>query len=199
MNRTHDKTITIDLCPEGSCSMFMGFIFCVVIGKTPSSSDHKIFIGCDCYFEIGDGERVNLGHNMDAWSSIYACEFESDHVCMWFDERCCLQTKESVSESMAGGDSQRISFEFFAQTGTAFDKKNDILIRECGVCPVYASEYQKFMEQMEMELESQKCKAIEDECSGKNETENSKNCIFSRFPCGRWKMGTQGLKDIVNL
>lgn len=206
MNKTRHASITIDLCPD-SHSMFMGFIFCVVVCKFPSND--KNFIGCDCYFEMGNGERIK-----GAWSSLYAYEFDSDHVCLWFDERCCLQTKESLNdesmeEDVANNDqptnsNQKVSFEFFAQTGTAWDNRNDIVIKECGVCPVYASEYQKFMQQMELELKSRRLIGVgpiavgRSEKKHENETQKPNHFIFPSLPIGIWKIGTQGLKDIIN-
>ncbi|KAF7814109.1 disease resistance-like protein DSC1 [Senna tora] len=90
--------------------------------------------------------------------------------------------------------SEKLSFEFFAQSGSAWGKRDDIVIKECGVCPVYDSEYQKFMKEMEMELESEEAKAIE----GCSKQPNKNKYMFPSLPVGTWKVGTKGLKDIIS-
>ncbi|XP_028802438.1 disease resistance-like protein DSC1 [Neltuma alba] len=198
-NRTRQSSVTIDLS-SAPPSMFVGFIFCVVVCKFPS--DDKNLVGCDCYMEI-NGKRDK---NMGAWTSISACEFMSDHVCLWYDERCCLKTNESKEEDES--NRKKISFEFFAQTGDIWKKSKDIVIKECGVCPIYASEYDKFIEQMELELKSE-LKAIAIGVSGSfdekkiEETvpfvKKSNRFIFPPLANGTWKKATQGLKDLIKL
>ncbi|CAL0324079.1 unnamed protein product [Lupinus luteus] len=190
-DRTTQAAVTIDLSSAPSCSKVMGFIFCVIVGKFPSND--KNFIGCDCYLETGNGERVSLGHKMNnAWSSIHACDFVSDHVCMWFDEQCCLQNRERESESESMEEAvAKVTFEFFAQSGSTWEKENDIMIKGCGVCPIYDSEYHDFIKQMELDLTLQ------------NETQylkqKCKTFIFPPLQIENWKSATQGLKEILFL
>ncbi|XP_054783916.1 disease resistance-like protein DSC1 isoform X2 [Prosopis cineraria] len=201
-NRTRQSSVTIDL-PSAPPSMFVGFIFCVVVCKFPSND--KNLVGCDIYLE-SNGER---DRKMGTWTSISACEFMSDHVCLWYDERCCLKAIEGLE--LDETTSKKISFEFFAQTGNVWEKKKDIVIKECGVCPIYASECKKFIEQMDLELELEsELEAIEMEVSGrfdekKDEEEaislgqRSSQNMFPPLPNGTWKKATQGLKDLINL
>ncbi|KAK7261699.1 hypothetical protein RIF29_28016 [Crotalaria pallida] len=203
MDRTTQASITIDLSSPAPHSKVMGFIFCVIVGQFPSND--KNFIGCDCYLETGtNGERVSLGqmNSHNAWSSIHAGEFVSDHVCMWFDEQCCLQNRERRNESMeelVDSYNPKVCFEFFAQSGSTWEKGEDIIvIKGCGVCPIYDSEYHDFIKQMELELElAWQC------CSDQNETqslkEQCKELIFPPLQVGNWKSATQGLKDILLL
>ncbi|XP_028763131.1 disease resistance-like protein DSC1 [Neltuma alba] len=191
INRTRQSSVTIDLS-SAPPSVFMGFIFCAVVCKFASNDSN--LVGCDCYMEINGTRNKNMG----AWTSISACEFMSDHVCLWYDERCCLKADENMEADET--NNQKISFEFFAQTGSIWEKKKDIVIKECGVCPVYASEHHKFIEQMELELKSQ-LKAIGENKHEKTipSAQKSNEHIFSPLPSGSWKKATQGLRDLLNL
>ncbi|KAK4267282.1 hypothetical protein QN277_024082 [Acacia crassicarpa] len=202
INRTRQSSVTIDLSSSALPSMSVGFIFCAVVCKFPSNDEN--LVGCECYLEI-NGKRDK---NMGSWTSISACEFMSDHVCLWYDERCCLRTKRSMEADET--DRMKISFEFFAQTGNIWENKRDIVIKECGVCPIYASENPKFTEQIDLEFELEsELKAIEMGVSGsfgekKNEdtislAQKSNRYIFPTLPNGTWKKATQGLKDLINL
>nr|KYP58388.1 Putative disease resistance protein At4g11170 family [Cajanus cajan] len=203
--RTTRASVTIDFS-SAPCSKIMGFIFCVIVDKFPSND--KNFIGCDCYMETGIGESVTRGH-MDTWSSIHACEFFSEHVCLWYDEKCCLQNSERESENMEelmASYNPKISFEFFAQTGSIWEKRRDIMIKGCGVCPIYDTEYDNFIMQMELELEltlQSIATKMSEACSSKDETVSPKHqCKKLSFPpyqIGTWKSATQGLKDILFL
>ncbi|CAJ2661095.1 unnamed protein product [Trifolium pratense] len=202
MHRTTQASVTVDFSSAPN-SKFVGFIFCVIAGQLPS--DDKNFIGCDCYLETGNGERIALG-NMDTWTSIHSPEFFSDHVFIWYDEMCCLQNsepkKENVEELMANYN-PKVSFEFFAQSGNTWEKRESSMIRGCGVCPIYDTEYFDFIKQMELELEFT-LQSIANErlvqCSDKKETLDPKQpCkkFFSHVQTGIWKSATQGLKDIL--
>ncbi|KAE9588104.1 putative leucine-rich repeat domain, L domain-containing protein [Lupinus albus] len=193
-DKTTQAAVTIDLSSAPSCSKVMGFIFCVIVGQFPSND--KNFIGCDCYLETGNGERVSLGHKMNnAWSSIHACEFLSDHVCMWFDEQCCLQNRECQDESMEELV-PKVTFDFFAQSGSTWEKENDIMIKGCGVCPIYDSEYNDFIKQMELELTLQ-CSSYQNETQSLKQ--KCKAFIFPPLQIENWKSATQGLKEILFL
>ncbi|GAU22014.1 hypothetical protein TSUD_111540 [Trifolium subterraneum] len=117
---------------------------------------------------------------------------------------CCLQNsepeKENVEELMASYN-PKVLFEFFAQSGNTWKKRENSMIRGCGVCPIYDTEYFDFIKQMELEFTLQ---SIANErsvqCSDKKETLNPKQpCkkFFSRVRTGIWKSATQGLKDIL--
>ncbi|XP_028774410.1 disease resistance-like protein DSC1 [Neltuma alba] len=190
INRTRQSSVTIDLS-SAPPSVFMGFIFCAVVCKFASNDSN--LVGCDCCMEINGTRNKNMG----AWTSISACEFMSDHVCLWYDERCCLKTDENMEADET--NNKKISFEFFAQTGSIWEKKKDIVIKECGVCPVYASEHHKFIEQMELELKSQ-LKAIGENKHEKTipSAQKSNEHIFP-LPSGSWKKATQGLRDLLSL
>lgn len=207
--RTTQASVTVDLSSAPPPhSKFMGFIFCVIVGQF--QSDDSNFIGCDCYLETRNGERVTLGGRMDAWSSINTCEFVSDHVCMWYDERCCLQNSECENESMKeelmASYNPKVSFEFFAQSGSTWKKREDIVIKGCGVCPIYDAEYVDFVKQMELELEFT-LQSIAAEMSVACSSDK-KETLASKQPCRKffpplqiesWKSPTQGLKDILFL
>ncbi|AES67842.2 disease resistance-like protein DSC1 isoform X1 [Medicago truncatula] len=204
MYRTTEASVTVDFSSAPK-SKFVGFIFCVVAGQLPS--DDKNFIGCDCYLETGNGEKVSLG-SMDTWTSIHSSEFFSDHIFMWYDELCCLQNskpeKENMDELMASYI-PKVSFEFFAQSGNTWKKRENNMIRGCGVCPIYDTEYFDFIKQMELELEMT-LQSIANErsaqCNDKKEKLGPKQpCkkFFPPFQTGIWKSATQGLKDILFL
>ncbi|KAK7383283.1 hypothetical protein VNO78_28957 [Psophocarpus tetragonolobus] len=205
MYRTTQASITIDLS-SAPCSNIMGFIFCAIVDQFPSND--KNFIGCDCYMETGVGQRVTRGQ-MDNWSSIHACEFLSHHVCLWYDEKCVLQNRECESESKEepmASYNPKISFEFFAQTGSIWEKRKDIMIKGCGVCPIYDTEYENFIKQMELELEltlQSIAAKMSCACPDKEETlppkQECKKQIFPLHQIGTWKSATQGLKDIMFL
>jgi len=200
--RTTQASVTVDLSSSVPCSKIMGFIFCVIVDQF--TSNDKNYIGCDCYMETGVGERVTRGH-MDNWSSIHACEFFSDHVCLWYDEKCCLKNQECESESieeLMASYNPKISFEFFAKTGSIWEKRSDIIIKGCGVCPIYDTECDNFFKQMELELEMT-LQSMATKMSSKEATlapkQVCKKLIFPHHQIGTWKNATQELKDILFL
>ncbi|KAI9119804.1 hypothetical protein K1719_009193 [Acacia pycnantha] len=112
------------------------FFFCPVIGSH-SVIEHDIFLKCTCYregFEVARSERrVNV-------------RTKSDHVYIW-NYVCELEWVIIIRGNQQLFTNIKFCFEFTAET-------NDLsksLIIECGVCPVYVSESQKFIQQMEME------------------------------------------------
>ncbi|KAI4296999.1 hypothetical protein L6164_036911 [Bauhinia variegata] len=196
--RTTQASITIEI-PFAQTSKIWGFIFCVVVGRFPSND--KNFIGCDCYLESKESERGQ----MSLWSSIYAYEFISDHVCLWFDDRFCLQAHAANDECTAY--KPKLVFEFFAQTDNVSDRRGDITIKECGVCPVNASEYCDFIKEMELKLMLQPraneigVRNSNGRIDGKGTflpKKEFKKLTFPLLSTGNWKNGTQGLKDIIS-
>ncbi|XP_028800138.1 disease resistance-like protein DSC1 [Neltuma alba] len=192
VNRTRQSSVTVDLSSAPPSSVSLGFIFCVVVSRFPSND--KNFVGCDCYLEI-NGER---DMNMGAWTSINTCEFMSDHVCIWYDERCCLKTSESMEADES--NNLKIWFEFFAQTGNTWEKRRDIAVKECGVCPIYDSEYHTFIEELELRPQLGWFDENEDEEEAIHFAQKSNQHMCPPLPTKtNWKTSTQGLKDLINL
>ena len=208
MNKTTKASVTFDLSCAPRCKV-MGFILCAIVGRF-SSSDDSNFIGCDCYLDNGNGEENVDRGDMNLWSSIAVSELMADHVCMWYDERFCAQNREcndeSMEELMESYNNPKVSFKFFAQTGSTWEKRNDIMIKGCGVCPIYDSEYHSFVKQMEQQLEltlQSKATGMPVACTDQKETlpakQQCKEFIFPPLPIGMWKSATQGLRDILLL
>ncbi|KAK4280821.1 hypothetical protein QN277_012392 [Acacia crassicarpa] len=190
MNRTRQSSITMDLS-SSQPSVFVGFIFCAVVARFPSND--KNFVGCDCYLEINGVRDMNMG----AWTSINTCEFMCDHVCIWYDERCCMKTSEGMEADES--NDMKILFEFFAQTGNTWEKKRDIGIKECGVYPIYDSEYHTFIEELKLNSQLRAIEEEKDDGEAIHLAQKPNQHIITPQPSKTWEKATQGLKDLINL
>ncbi|KAF7807553.1 disease resistance-like protein DSC1 [Senna tora] len=94
-----------------------------------------------------------------------------DHVCLWCHETFSSKIRERIKES-------RASSNLTILLKLDFDC-DPLEIKEYGVCPTYACEYQNF---------------IKETLPPKQE---SKNLIFPALPIATWKTKTLGLKDII--
>ncbi|KAI9119841.1 hypothetical protein K1719_009230 [Acacia pycnantha] len=130
-------------------SDLVDFFYCIALDFN-SEIDSYAILDCTCYLE---GFKVAYSTH-----SVTIQKMKSDHVFIWNDD------------SYDGGiisEIRRENQQLFANIKLCFEfevKTNEfrkVMIKECGVCPVYVSEYQKFVEQMEME---NKKKRVADIC-----------------------------------
>ncbi|XP_028795578.1 protein SUPPRESSOR OF npr1-1, CONSTITUTIVE 1-like [Neltuma alba] len=144
--------ITIEL--SSSVNNLLGFVFCSVLPQFTSKPNCQSYLKCQIYFE--DGEEVRgKGDDMPI------TDLNSHHVFLWYDPlySVCILRELMEREDQGIKGNSKLSFEFSV---VSYDEnycttKHD-LIEACGVCPIYASEYHNFLQQMEfgLDLGSQK-------------------------------------------
>ncbi|KAI9119689.1 hypothetical protein K1719_009078 [Acacia pycnantha] len=115
------------------------FFYCVVIGFDPKI-DFGTFLGFKCYLE-GFGVE-----NSYQWVNIPKTKY--DHVYIWNDAR----SGGCMTHAIRRGKQQlfaniNLCFKFTAKCFVS----SKVMIKECGVWPVYVLECEKFVEKMEME------------------------------------------------
>ncbi|XP_054780000.1 disease resistance protein RUN1-like [Prosopis cineraria] len=138
--------VTIEL--TSAVNNLIGFVFCSVLSPFMSKSNCQSYLKCQIYFE--DGEQVK-GKGDD----MRIAKLNSHHVFMWYDP---IYSVGILNELIEREDDQgskanpKLSFEFSAVTYDENYKitKHDGLIEACGVCPIYASEYHNFLQQIEL-------------------------------------------------
>ncbi|XP_028778378.1 disease resistance protein RML1A-like [Neltuma alba] len=144
--------ITIEL--SSSVNNLLGFVFCSVLPQFTSKPNCRSYLKCQIYFE--DGEEVRgKGDDMPI------TDLNSHHVFLRYDPlySVCILRELIEREDQGIKGNSKLSFEFSV---VSYDEnyctaKHD-LIEACGVCPIYASEYHNFLQQMEfgLDLGSQK-------------------------------------------
>ncbi|KAF7814135.1 disease resistance-like protein DSC1 [Senna tora] len=102
---------------------------------------------------------------------VYVRNYTLDHVCLWCHETFSSKILGRIKESKASSNlTILLKLDFDC---------DPLEIKEYGVCPTYACEYQNF---------------IKETLPPKQE---SKDLIFPALPTATWKTKTQGLKDII--
>ncbi|XP_054782077.1 disease resistance protein RUN1-like [Prosopis cineraria] len=141
--------ITIEL--SSVANNLVGFVFCSVLPQFTSKPNCQSYLKCQMQLE--DGERVdNISDDMRITN------LNSHHVFLWYDpihSVCLLRELIQREEDQGIKGNSKLSFEFSV---VSYDENYEItehdgLIEECGVCPIYASEYHNFLQQMEFGLE----------------------------------------------
>ncbi|XP_027336420.1 disease resistance-like protein DSC1 [Abrus precatorius] len=151
--QTKEASLTVDF---SSSSDLLGFLLSVVFGKFPSNEKYAATIGCECY--LVDGGKVGYTSN---WYNTDITQLKSDHVYLWYDPFFCDMVLMAVKERGVISDhsniyNPKVSFKFVVTIYKCGMNVKDhgclIGMKECGVCPIYASEHHSFMNQMKLEL-----------------------------------------------
>ncbi|KAK4279023.1 hypothetical protein QN277_016789 [Acacia crassicarpa] len=201
-HRTTQAPITIDLYSALHCSENWGFFYCVIVPESPSIE--WIRVECEACLEICYVDW-DLTYKYYSLSERHD-HFTSDHVFICYDESFCSEIREKLKKSVADDQSNtlkpKVSFNIWVHYGSGeFHNRQEgsLDMKECGVCPTYASEYRSFIEQMDLQLKS-KTDAIEmgHGSSSKNE-QRPEGFVFPPLPRGTWKHEIKGLGDILSL
>ncbi|KAK7349265.1 hypothetical protein VNO77_06498 [Canavalia gladiata] len=153
--QTTEASITVEF---SSSSDLLGFVLCVVFGQFPSNEKYSATVGCECY--SSDGGKVGYTNN---WYNTDIIELKSDHVYLWYDPLFCDMILMAVKEHGAASDEStiynpKVFFKFIVTIYKCGVNVKDhgclIGMKECGVCPIYASEHHSFMSKMKLESPS---------------------------------------------
>lgn len=147
LNRTAEASITVELAPASD--ELLGFVYCTVLPQSTTKGKCQSYLECQCYLE--DGKDTGCG---SSWELCKAFQnLDSDNVFLWYDPSKCDTILKAVKESRANYQcttyNPKLVFEFIVFTDTPWT--SSIEIKECGVCPIYASEYHSFIRKMELE------------------------------------------------
>ncbi|KAK4269175.1 hypothetical protein QN277_022367 [Acacia crassicarpa] len=142
------NNISIDL--PSTTTNLIGFVLCSVL----SHHAHGDHLQCQLYY---DGKKHTCS-KFNAYDTLFdtcseefggvTTNFNSHHVFLW----CVADMSINSGKIMDGQNSNyrpNLLFEFSVVTDS--EKFVDGVIEACGVCPIYASEYGKFIQQMELE------------------------------------------------
>lgn len=142
---------SITIAPQ---SQLQGFIFCVILPKSfPSSFNVEVI----CTAEINDGKGPYVIPFTHFHGKSGDC---SDHVCLFDRENW------GITCYYGNAHCPKISFEFFAWERKPGHKNNGIVIKECGVYPIYefAPKRNNLVKEMELKLlnKTERCGDIDD-------------------------------------
>ncbi|KAI9119899.1 hypothetical protein K1719_009288 [Acacia pycnantha] len=138
-NRSKNGLVTIEL--SLASDHFLGFVFCLVVPQFISKEINQVSVTCKCYFEEGEAIEFQI------FDPEYA-EFSSDHILLCCDPYFSKWVLERLKGSCGNDEDttckQKVSFSFVSCDG---------FIQECGVCPIYASDYQNFVQKRKMKCD----------------------------------------------
>ncbi|KAI9087299.1 hypothetical protein K1719_030769 [Acacia pycnantha] len=133
------NNISIEL--PSTTTDLIGFALCSVL----SHHAHG-YLQCQLYY---DGKK----HTCSEFKGVMT-NFDSHHVFLW----CVSDMFINFGKTMDDQNTNyrpNMSFEFSIVINS--EKSIDGVIEACGVCPIYASEYRKFIEQMELDAQKETC------------------------------------------
>ncbi|XP_028763133.1 disease resistance-like protein DSC1 [Neltuma alba] len=142
MYRTTQSFLTVDLSSipqpwDGA------FIFCAVI----SGSSRWTNITAELFI---DGQHASTFEHCSVGESLL-----SDHVVLWYAQRQCREVQRKIEEKKIEAQSNTsyhplLQFEFAAFS--LDDDETTVEIKEWGVCPTSAVEYQNYIKQIQLAL-----------------------------------------------
>ena len=186
----------------------MGFICCVVVSELQSNKRYKLLGWAysviddqtlenyeDTIVEEVNGSTFDLEYKKDAMKLI------SDHMLLRY-EICNCHFKIEGNESKTNEMNFLIKFKILTDIG-----ESDIVIKECGVQPLYASKFFESTEKLKTEeylnskLNPESWESInETEAGRSNEKKLQKlppiQKTFLPIPMGIPEEGTSGLKEV---
>lgn len=142
-NRTTKASITVKLAPPFLISP--GFVFSVVLSQSSSnslqSSKLKRHSHLKYRFYLREGGRIRDSSEWKDCQDISVKCLNSDHVLLWYETYLGVYLQDSTHDT-------KITF--------IFNLDGDLVIKEYGVCPIYASDYHKINEEHDLFKKSKK-------------------------------------------
>ncbi|AET01610.2 disease resistance protein (TIR-NBS-LRR class), putative [Medicago truncatula] len=131
----------------------LGFIFTVVV--SPSSDENQdAEIRCQCYSKVG---RWKVGNASNfKWNHKNTTKLKSDHVFVWYDPY--------LSDTILRSGHTAFSFDF-SITGGNNNRSLSMPMKECGICPIYLSEFHMLSTTLNLDEDTQLniCEAVKSE------------------------------------
>ncbi|KAK4269588.1 hypothetical protein QN277_022726 [Acacia crassicarpa] len=140
-NRGIDASNNISIELPSTTTDLIGFTLCSVL----SHHGHG-HLQCQLYY---DGKK----HTCSEFNGVMT-NFDSHHVFLW----CVSDMFINFGKTMDDQNTNyrpNVSFEFSVVTNS--ERSVDGVIEACGVCPIYASEYRNFIQQMELDAQKETC------------------------------------------
>ncbi|KAK4269160.1 hypothetical protein QN277_022352 [Acacia crassicarpa] len=134
-NQGIDASNNISIELPSPTTDLIGFVLCSVL----SHHAHGDHLKCQLYY---DGKK----HTCSEFE--VKKNFHSHHVFLWRASDKFINLGKTM-DGQNTNNRPNVSFEFSIVTNSG--KFVDGVIEACGVCPIYASEYHKFIQQMELE------------------------------------------------
>ncbi|AET01614.2 disease resistance protein RUN1 [Medicago truncatula] len=172
--QTKESCINIEL---SKLSYSLGFIFSVIIAPPPINTfNDGLTIQCQCYSK----DRKMVGY-ASKWHHKNTTRLNSDHIFVWYDPY--------ISDIIWESDETNVTFEFSVSTVSAEGVYNNFMtvtMKECGICPIYFSEFQMLLSILNLDKESQLnlCDAVKSESTLHGRYEEVCSYIESSDTCG---------------
>ncbi|KAK4255806.1 hypothetical protein QN277_008754 [Acacia crassicarpa] len=135
-NQGIDASNKISIKLPSTTTDLIGFVLCSVLSHHAHGYGH---LQCQLYY---DGKK----HKRSQFHKVMT-NFDSHHVFLWCESDMFINFGKRMDDQNINYR-PNMSFKFSVVT----DRKKfvDGVIEACGVCPIYASEYPKFIQQMEL-------------------------------------------------
>ncbi|KAK4269196.1 hypothetical protein QN277_022384 [Acacia crassicarpa] len=148
-SQTGKNSITIELAPPSSSDHLLGFVCCCILSGNINFGP----LSLDCVaisrkFHCEDDE-INY---KDEKEFPHLWRTQRDNVFVWYDpmEQTLKGTQRRRYDE---GTTYKFACEFFITHCRHRGNDFDPFIKACGLCPIYASELQETVQQMELKLE----------------------------------------------
>ncbi|XP_028778382.1 disease resistance protein TAO1-like [Neltuma alba] len=133
-NHRTEASYYITIESPSTTNDLIGFLFCAILSQHPSRAD----LPCKLYY---DGKQCNCSQFQFNTNE----NSESHNVFLWCDPDLFINFHKAT-DNQNTNYRPKVSFEFsVAKFG---EKLADCVIEACGVCPIYASKYHDFIQQM---------------------------------------------------
>ncbi|KAI9119842.1 hypothetical protein K1719_009231 [Acacia pycnantha] len=143
------NSITIELAPPSSSDQLLGFVCCCILPPNPRFVDSGSDFAICRKFHFEDDE---INYKDEKEFPLLGCLLR-DHVFVWYEpmEQILKGTQRRRYDDE--GTTSKFACEFFISWVNGRWDHLDDLIEVCGLCPIYASELQESVQQMELKLE----------------------------------------------
>ncbi|KAK4270743.1 hypothetical protein QN277_019517 [Acacia crassicarpa] len=198
-----------------------GFMFCFVIPYFSSKERDQCHSTCKCiFYDRNDSLRgrdlsffwEGTGWPLSGWHYSMV-KLNSDNVFLWYDPLYCESILENVQKRLLGDDAEpELQFGFKFGHGLMGDyefelslglsdgfKADNCLIKECGVRPIYDSEYTNFLQQhkLKVSISTKRHRNIDDDQHQLPSTKKLKeSSIIQSIPLISWSDTSHDVNEL---
>ncbi|XP_028778374.1 disease resistance protein ADR2-like [Neltuma alba] len=143
-----DLRVSVQLAPD--FENLIGFIFCFVIPHFSSKERDQCHSSCQCTWHDVENSLFFL-QGPTGWHYSMEKLNSYDKVFLWYDPLYCERILHKQRRK-GKGYNEELEFKFKFVDVDAKEWGSYSLIKECGVRPIYVSEYTNFLQQKKLEV-----------------------------------------------
>ncbi|XP_028778395.1 disease resistance protein RPS6 [Neltuma alba] len=143
--------VSVQVAPD--FENLIGFIFCFVMPHFSSKERDQCHSSCECNWHDAENSLFFL-QGPTGWHYSMEKLNSYDNVFLWYDPLYCEHLLHKL-RTEGKGYNEELEFKFEFGDGEIHEwglYSRDCLIKECGVRPIYVSEYTNFLQQKKVEV-----------------------------------------------